>query len=131
VWPNHCVRNRESVNDCDIKSISTCCTYNKCRCISKLGVCKLASLSEDIISITSACEDELVRCILSVDKVKITYEAGQNKLIDCELVTDNWNLLESTDYEQYCIQLWTMIYTIWYIIKFVLCNTGKRQLTFI
>ncbi|CAB4032888.1 Hypothetical predicted protein, partial [Paramuricea clavata] len=53
------------------------------------GVCKLASLSEDIISVASACEDELVRCILSVDKVKVTYEAGQNKLIDCELATDN------------------------------------------
>lgn len=53
------------------------------------GVRKLTSLSEDIVSLTSACEEELVRCVLAIDKVKVTYEVGENKLIDVEGIVDD------------------------------------------
>ena len=49
------------------------------------GVQKLTSLSEDI-SISSVSEDELMRCILSIGKIKVSYEAAENKFIDCELI---------------------------------------------
>lgn len=46
-------------------------------------VTKLVSLSTDVIDIRFAGQDDLVKCVLNIDKVKITYDPAENKLIDC------------------------------------------------